>query len=733
MTRSASSRPKPTRSRAGAPESVLFVLPVRGGSGGANSVIQEAMGMRRMGVDARVATHVRYRDAFAHFYSKPFESGDHFVFFDADDELFELAAPFHVIVATLWSTPRLLAPVSLRWPDKLYAYYIQDYEPWFFPHDAESRQIASDSYTLIPDMVLMAKTDWICRTVRERHDRHVYRIAPSLDHDVYFPAAKEDRQGAPVRIAAMIRPTTPRRAPLNTLRVLQQVAADLDDEVQMLLFGCEPRNLHTFLSRNAPDIELAANFENRGVLTRDGVADLLREADIFIDLSDYQAFGRTGLEAMACGCAVVLPAVGGIYEYAVNGHNCLVTDTRSVDEMTESVLKLARESGTRAEIARNALVTASHFDIRRASLSELSVFRHAWAARHARRTVRAREYRRGPGSMDVAAGAPRVSVLLPPPGDRATADTLEQRVLAPLRWKGLQDKVAVREIRSLDELQGDPGEVCIVYCGVVSALPEAKEIVDQCRKLGVSLVYGTDVAPSADGSSLGGVQSRLIEAADRIVVPSTEIQQDPTLADKDVRVVAASFDDELWLEAAGSRFRRDETDGQIRLLVYGESNVDHLLADIWNRVEGASNRAVSIDVVAGSQLGLDGVNQVRRGELAFAEFIRSVVARGPWDIGLLLADDRTTAADQRFLGFAALGLAIVCSNEGPHLPFAHHQANAIVVKNTVDAWTQPVMELIGAESVRHQLGQRAREDAEAQHALSRWALASLEALDLNLS
>ena len=324
-----------------------------------------------------------------------------------------MAAPHQVIVATLWSTPSLILPISWRWPEKLYVYYIQDYEPWFFPDDPESRQIATDSYTLIPNMVLMAKTDWICRTVRERHGRHVYRVAPSLDHDVYFPNECRDTADAPVRIAAMIRPTTPRRGPVRTLRVLQKVADRLQNEVQILLFGCEPRNLQTFLSQNAPDINLGKDFENRGQLTRDGVAELLRDADIFIDLSDYQAFGRTGLEAMACGCAVVLPAAGGVYEYAVNGHNCLVADTRSMDEMTETILRLAKEPATRATITQNGIQTASGFNIQRASLSELSVFRLAAAAKQARRNARGTEYGRGLDPVDTSADAPKVSVLLP--------------------------------------------------------------------------------------------------------------------------------------------------------------------------------------------------------------------------------------------------------------------------------------------------------------------------------
>ena len=359
---------------------VLFVLPVRGGSGGANSVVQEAAGMRSLGVDAKVATHVKYLGEFERFYPEFLATGDHFLFYESDEDLARRAAPFEVVVATLWSTPALIAPVAARWPDKLYVYYVQDYEPLFFADDDPSRTIALDSYTLIPDMVLMAKTDWICRTVQERHNRPVYRIAPSLDHAVFYPG-EPHAEGNAIKIAAMFRPTTPRRGPLRTIRVLKDVIANSHHPVEVLLFGCETQHVHTYIARNAPELRLTRHFDSRGVLPRQGVAELMREADIFVDLSDYQAFGRTGLEAMACGCAVVVPKEGGVYEYAVHGENCMVVDTKSDIEMSRAIQALAADATLRTRITKHAIETAARFDIVRASVSEISVFRAAMAAR----------------------------------------------------------------------------------------------------------------------------------------------------------------------------------------------------------------------------------------------------------------------------------------------------------------------------------------------------------------
>ena len=379
---------------------VLFVLPVKGGSGGANSIVQEAAGMCALGVHAEVAVHAKYQDAFVSFYEEHHAAGIIF-FFDSDDELFAKAASFHVVVATLWSTPALIAPMCLRWPDKLYVYYVQDYEPWFFPPDSESRKMAENSYTLLPDMALMAKTDWICDTVAERHGRPVYRVAPSLDHALYYPGAPR-RPGKALGIAAMIRPKTPRRAPLRTLRVLKCLASRTSRPLRILTFGCEMQELRAYVQSAAPREDvLGFNFENCGTLTRAEVAELLRSVDVFADLSDYQAFGRTGLEAMACGCAVVLPANGGVYEYAVDDDNARIVDTQSVEGAAAVLQDLIEDDDARQRLQKRAVATASRYDIVRSSLSELAVFRSAWVCKNASRSAATGFYGKGlePGTF----------------------------------------------------------------------------------------------------------------------------------------------------------------------------------------------------------------------------------------------------------------------------------------------------------------------------------------------
>ena len=378
---------------------VLFLLPVKGASGGANSVIQEAAGMRRLGVDAKVATLAKHADSFKRFYRRLFDAGDVFVFYKSVEDLYAKALHFDVVVATLWSTPALIAPFAQRHPQKLYVYYVQDYEPNFFPNDAESQAVARDSYTLVPYMVLMAKTDWICRTILDKHGRHVHRVAASLDRGVYHSRGADGNDGGSVTVAAMVRPSTSRRAPLRTLRVLEAVTKTARADVQVEIFGCEEADLKSYVAQNAAAIG-SGFYRNRGVLSSDGIATLLQRADVFIDVSDYQAFGRTGLEAMACGCAVLLPAEGGVHEYAVHGDNALVVDTSLFETVVVELTKLIDDPALRRRIARQGLETARRYSIARASLSELGVFRQAWALQSTAQEANACAFKRGLAPFD---------------------------------------------------------------------------------------------------------------------------------------------------------------------------------------------------------------------------------------------------------------------------------------------------------------------------------------------
>ncbi|WP_083399114.1 glycosyltransferase [Oceanisphaera psychrotolerans] len=347
---------------------ILFLLPVSSGGGGVHSIVQETIGMRRIGVQAKIAVPKKHRLKFIKKYEDIDVVEDLFLGFEIH-ELGELSKKFDVIVGTIYTSMKLVKKVVDDNPGIQAAYYVQDYEPLFSKPNTPEWQEARDSYTLVPNAILFAKTDWICQKVYEEHGVHVKKVSPSIDHDVYKPdplakkrAGLEDK----IVISAMIRPKTPRRGAERTMCLLKRIYEHFGDKVHIEIFGCtEADPLFQELERNF-------KHTNNGELTRLGVAAVLQKSDCFIDLSDYQAFGRTGLEAMACGSFIISTKYGGVYEYTVDKFNGFL-----VDPFEEIILSCFLEKINKKEklnyLKINSLQTASYYSIHKAAISEVII------------------------------------------------------------------------------------------------------------------------------------------------------------------------------------------------------------------------------------------------------------------------------------------------------------------------------------------------------------------------
>jgi GT2 family glycosyltransferase len=349
------------------PLTVVFLLPglAHGGSGGAHSIYQEARGLRALGVPARIMLPEWDRARAAAVYE---DAEELFQTFASEEQLAELTADADVISATHHRSVALLAAIRARRSDFLAAYYVQDYEPFFtVPYIAQE---AVASYTAVPEMLLFAKSHWLCAVVAERHGLYVARVEPSLDREVFAPAGARPQE--PLRVTAMLRPRTARRQPAATAAVLEGLLERLGERVRVNTFGCYADELRELL----PDAH-AIHERHLGMLSRREVAAQLRATDVFLDMSVYQAFGRTALEAMACGATAVVPAVGGVWEFVRHGHNALAVDTLEPGEALRALTTLAADRALLGRLREHALQTAEGYSVERAALSEYLLFERA--------------------------------------------------------------------------------------------------------------------------------------------------------------------------------------------------------------------------------------------------------------------------------------------------------------------------------------------------------------------
>jgi Glycosyl transferases group 1 len=350
------------------PLAIAYVLPglPAEGSGGSHSIFQEALALAACGAGVRVLVEAESADRARQLYPAAAKLVEPY---RTPRELATGLAGFDVAVATEAPSARLVAEHVRGRDDVVGAYYVQDYEPLFSPAGGPSADAALLSYRYAEALLLFAKTHWLGNVVAAAHEVSVAKVSASLDRDVYNRAGRGSGS-RPVRILAMVRPRTPRRRPAQTLAALARLQRELGDRVECLSFGCTSEELDS--------LPAAAGVDHLGTLSRADVAEVLRRCDLFLDLSAYQAFGRTGLEAMACGAVPILPRAGGAVEYAVDDWNGLLVDTADEDAVLGAARALVEDPARIERLRANGARTVRRFSATRAAASQYACF----AARH---------------------------------------------------------------------------------------------------------------------------------------------------------------------------------------------------------------------------------------------------------------------------------------------------------------------------------------------------------------
>ena len=371
---------------------LLFLLPVDAPGGGANVVLAEAEAMTGMGVGVHLFNLTKNRQLFAAAYP-----GNRLpIHFGSPEDARLLGQGFDGVVAT-WHESVEWLPIHSA-PGPVLGYYVQDFEAHFFEDGSDEQRQAAASYTARPDLHCFTKTEWNQQEVLAHTGVECAIVGPSLDIDRFRPLDrtsttktpfdrlrtpqkhKEEnpRPSAqsvssafysphPIRITAMIRPSSPRRGPRLTMEILRRLSHHYGERVAITLFGVSPAD------PGFADLPQDFDWQLAGMLETDRVAALLGATDIFVDFSTYQAMGLTALEAMACGAAVIVPQKGGADSFARHGENALVVDTSSAEACWRALRSLVDDEHLRARLQGNAIRDACAFFPERAAFNILAV------------------------------------------------------------------------------------------------------------------------------------------------------------------------------------------------------------------------------------------------------------------------------------------------------------------------------------------------------------------------
>lgn len=332
---------------------ILFLLPSSRTGGGSTSVIKEALEMKRIGITVRIAL---WDKSFASFISVYPDARELFIPWpkkiksDNDRELMlklrNYGMLFDIVIATVWVSTRELLEMAHIAPTFLPAYYVQDYEPDFFPTYSlqlkpnVERVHASQSYKSVASIggVLYAKSAWLANKVFDRHGCKVHIVPAAIEHlECQEPGTRIEYNSSVVRIVAMLRPSTLRRNAKYVYNILKEAKREFGNEIDIITFGCDMNTRDaSFINHNDFD------FTHWGVLNRSAMSNLYSHTDVFLDLSIWQAYGRSAAEAMTCGNTAIVTNAGGANEFIRHGYNGFLVDISKKKDVMDFIREVVQ-------------------------------------------------------------------------------------------------------------------------------------------------------------------------------------------------------------------------------------------------------------------------------------------------------------------------------------------------------------------------------------------------------
>ncbi len=138
-------------------------------------------------------------------------------------------------------------------------------------------------------------------------------------------------------------------------------------QTMITAFDLLPENIRRQISvtlvtpDNLDDYDIPREWHLESPPNDTALAGILNCSDLFVSTSLSEGFGLPALEAMACGCAVILSENGGCSEYARPGHNCLTYRPGDSRSLAKHIMRLVNDKKIRRHISAQGIITSKYF------------------------------------------------------------------------------------------------------------------------------------------------------------------------------------------------------------------------------------------------------------------------------------------------------------------------------------------------------------------------------------
>jgi glycosyltransferase involved in cell wall biosynthesis len=170
----------------------------------------------------------------------------------------------------------------------------------------------------------------------------IHVVGNGVDTELFSPGKGKGRAGGKVRLL-WVGGFNGRKGEMDLLTVAALLEAG-SVPFSLSMVGDGPGRVR--FERLAAERGLASSVTVRPLVPFDRMPDVYREADLFIFPSRSEGMPKAVLEAMACGCPLLLYDIPGCRELVDEGKNGFLVEPGSLSRLVDAIRHLAREPGS---------------------------------------------------------------------------------------------------------------------------------------------------------------------------------------------------------------------------------------------------------------------------------------------------------------------------------------------------------------------------------------------------
>jgi O-antigen biosynthesis protein len=310
---------------------IAYVVPCLSISGGIAIILQHANHLKNRGYDVVLVNCGDSVNKISWF--------DNAVpIVNVKDDKSTIKEEFDIAIATYFGTIDFVSKLN----SKRKIYFVQSDERRFNPENTEDFTSCDNSYRRSFEFMTEAK--WIQRWLKEEFGKDAYYVPNGLDDEMMHEV--ENLKTSKKRPRILLE--GPIDTPFKGMEDSYNAIKGLDCEVWIVSSGGKPK----------PGWRCDKFFEK---VPFEEMKNIYSACDIFLKMSRVEGFFGPPMEAMACGCSVVVGKVTGYDEYIKNGYNALVVNQRDVKGARNAVKKLIGDKKLRNDLIENGHKTAEEW------------------------------------------------------------------------------------------------------------------------------------------------------------------------------------------------------------------------------------------------------------------------------------------------------------------------------------------------------------------------------------